>query len=69
MQSTGVSFCIFLWSSNHLLSKFYDFLIFSSCLNKLIKLFASKENFDEKVDSENNWKASWPRMSLEWHIF
>ena len=32
-------------------------------------LFKSKESFKEKVDSNNNWKAAWPRMILEWHLF
>ena len=69
MQYTGASFCVFLWSSNSLLSKFYYLFMFSPCLNQLIELFRSKENFKEKIDSYNNWKAAWPRMSLDWHLF
>ena len=69
MQSTGASFSMFLWSNNELLSKFYYLVIFSPCLNQLIKFFRSKENFKKKVDSDSNWKATWPRMSLKWYLF
>ena len=34
-----------------------------------MELFKSKESFNEKVDSNNNWKTAWPRMILEWHLF
>ena len=37
-----------------MLSKFYYFLVYSTCLNQLIKLFRSKEIFKGKVDSGNN---------------
>ena len=69
MHSTGALFCIFLWSNNQLLSKFYFWLIFFPYLNQLIELFRSKEYFKEKVDSDNNWKAAWPRVSLKCHLF
>ena len=35
----------------------------------LMELFKRKENFMEKVDSNNNWKTAWPRMILGWHLF
>ena len=31
--------------------------------------FRSKKNFKEKIDSDSDWKAVWPRMSLKWHLF
>ena len=34
-----------------------------------MELFKSKESFKEKVNSNNNWKTAWPRMTLEWHLF
>ena len=34
-----------------------------------MELFKSKESFNEKVDSNTNWKTAWPRMILEWHLF
>ena len=69
MLSTEASFCLFLWSNNQVLSKFYYLLILSPCLNQLIELFRSKENFKEKNDSDNSWKAAWRRISLKWHLF
>ena len=33
--------------------------------NQLIRLFRSKENFKEKVDSDSNLKAAWPRITLK----
>ena len=77
MQSTETSFCIFLWSNNQVLPKFYYLLIFSPLIKwnsthchliYLMELFKGKENF-KKVDSNNNWKTAWPRMILEWHLF
>ena len=35
----------------------------------LMELFKSKESFKEKFDSSNNWKTTWSRMILEWHLF
>ena len=76
MQSTETSFCIFLWSNNQVLPKFYYLLIFSPLIKwnsthchliYLMELFKGKENF-KKVDS-NNWKTAWPRIILEWHLF
>ena len=34
-----------------------------------MELSKSKKNFKEKVNSNNNWKTAWPRMTLEWHLF
>ena len=31
----------------------------------LMQLFKSKKSCKEKFDSNNNWKAAWPRMILE----
>ena len=62
MQSTG-AFSMFLWSNNKLLSMLLLAYIFP-CLNQLIELFRSKENFKEKVGSDRNRKSTWPRMSL-----
>ena len=63
MQSTGASFCMFLWSNNQLWSKTLLPAYISPCLNQLIRLFRSKENFKKKVYSDSNWKAAWLRMS------
>ena len=41
----------------------------SSHSHLIIELFKSKENFKEKVDSNNNWKTAGPGMTLEWHLF
>ena len=35
----------------------------------LMELFKDKESFKSKVDSNDNWKAAWPRIILEWHLF
>ena len=35
----------------------------------LMELFKSKKSCKEKFDSNNNWKTTWPRMILEWHLF
>ena len=35
----------------------------------LMELFKSKERLKEKFDSNTNWKTTWPRMILEWHLF
>ena len=77
LQSTGTPFCLFLWSNNQLLSKFYYLLIISPCHKfrrnsshcQLTELFQSKESFKEKADSDSNWKTAWPRMILECHLF
>ena len=53
MQSTRVSFCIFLWRNNQVLPKFYYFLIFYPCFNQLIELIRNKEYFKGKVNSDN----------------
>ena len=63
MQSTGASFCMFLWSNNQLWSKTLLPAYIFPCLNQLIRLFRSKENFKKKVYSDSNWKAAWLRMS------
>ena len=34
-----------------------------------MELFKRKESCKEKFDSNNNWKAAWPRMILERHLF
>ena len=75
MQSTGTSFCVFLWSNSQVLSTSFYLLIFSSFLklDKILttvsrqpmELFRSKESFKEKADLENNWKTAWTRMFLD----
>ena len=47
----------------------FCFFYFFPFLNQLIELFRNKENFKEKVGSESNWKASWPRMSSKWYLY
>ena len=70
MQSAGALFCVPLWSNNQLLSKFYYLHTFSPCFNQLvIEFFRSKEDLQKEFDSNNNWKPSWSRMSLKWHLF
>ena len=32
-----------------------------------MELFKSKESW-KKIDSDNNWKSTWPRIILEWHL-
>ena len=44
-----------------MLPRFYYFL-------QLTEIFRSKENFKEKANSDNNWNAAWPRMTLKWHL-
>ena len=71
-QSTQTSFCICLWSNNHVLS-----INFITCLLALIRwshyhlmdLFKSKGSWKEKFDSNNKWNIAWPRMILEGHLF
>ena len=72
IQSTETLFCICLWNNNQVYLNFVTCLYFPLALIRwnsshchLMQLFKCKKSCKEKFDSNNNWKAAWPRMILE----
>ena len=46
-----------------------DLIRLNSSHCHLMELFKSKESWKKNLISNNNWKTTWPRMILEWHLF